>query len=132
MRLRFLALPALLPAVVWLGASTAAGGPKSVKIVAACDSANHPTVQPLRRDMKRQDHVEWTEPAHKANAWMITPKDQEDWPFADTIRGDQQHSASSATPAPSAPAGHPFGYEVTIYCANGTTQHIDPIIIIGN
>ncbi len=131
MRLRSMAVPFVVPVVFMLGVATVARAPKDVTITAACNTSGNPDVQPQRRDMTRADHVEWREPSGRASSWMITPKDTANWPFADTIRGNQETPAATAIPAPSAPANHDFGYDVTIYCADGTVQHVDPIIVIG-
>ena len=133
MRLRSLMVPALLPAALWLGVSTATGGPKSVHIVSDCNSSESPAVNPSAPvHMNHQDYVVWDEPPGRADSWMITPKDAEKWPFPDTIRGDKQHPADSGRPAASAPVNDTVSYTVTIFCKSGTTQHIDPIIIIGS
>jgi len=132
MRLHSLVLPVAVPVLLVLGAaSVARRAPKAVTITAACNPSGNPDVQPQRRDMTRQDHVEWREPSGRATAWTITPKDPADWPFADTLRGDQETPAATALPAASAPADHPFGYQVRITCADGSTQTIDPDIVIG-
>jgi hypothetical protein len=131
MRLRSIALPVFVPVVFAIGVSTVTmRDPQGVNIVAACNPSGNPSVQPLKREMKRADHVEWRESAKKATSWMITPKDPANWPFADTIRGNQNSPANSLTPAAGAPAGVPFGYEVTIFCTDGRVQHIDPEIVI--
>ena len=86
--------------------------------------------------MARQDHVEWQEQTGRATAWMITPKDRERWPFADTIRGSQETPAATGLPVTtgllaSARDSVHLQYDVTITCQDGRTQHIDPEIVIG-
>ncbi len=132
MRLRSLVLPAFFPALLWLGSRAAPGKPKAVHIVSDCDSAGNPAVHPSAPvHMKHQDWVVWDEPAHKASSWTIAPKNEKKWPFPNPITGNQKHPANSGKPAASTPANDTVGYNVTIECKDGTTQHIDPIIIIG-
>jgi len=132
MRLRSLVLPFTAMSTLALVAFTLPREPKGVQIVAACNASGNLDVQPQRRDMSRQDHVEWREQSGRAVSWMITPKDPENWPFADTIRGNQTTPASTGLPETSAPAAVPFAYSVTITCSDGSMQTIDPDIMIGN
>jgi hypothetical protein len=119
-------------ATLALVAFTLPRDPKGVQIVAACNASGNLAVRPQRRDMSRQDHVEWREQSGRAVSWMITPKDPENWPFADTIRGNQAAPASTGLPDPSARDSVPFGYTVTITCRDQSIQTIDPDIMIGN
>jgi len=110
--------------------------PQPVRIVAACNPSENPRVEPQSRSMARQDNVEWREETGRATAWMITPKDPERWPFADTIRGNQETLAATGLPVTtgllaSARDSVRVQYDVTITCQDGTTQRIDPEIVIG-
>lgn len=132
MRRRVLAFLVAVPLALALAAAAWPRAPKAVTITGACTPSGNADVRPRRRDMTRLDHVEWREPTRRAASWMITPKDPADWPFADTIRGNQTTPAATALPPSTAAAGHPFAYEVTITCQDGRTQVIDPEIVIGN
>jgi hypothetical protein len=129
---RVLALLVAVPLALAIAAAARPRAPKAVTITAACNPSGNPNVRPQRRDMKRQDHVEWREPSGRARSWIITPKDPSDWPFADTIRSDESRRAATALPPADAAIDHVFAYEVTITCEDGTTQKIDPEIVIGN
>ncbi len=106
--------------------------PRFATITAACTPANNPQVRPPRIEMSRADHVEWREPSGRAVEWVISPKDPEDWPFAhDSYTGTRDGPAVTPQPRADAVADHPYAYEVTITCADGSTQVIDPDIVIG-
>jgi hypothetical protein len=80
--------------------------------------------------MTHADNVEWREPSGRAVSWIITPKDTLRWPFPGSIGGNQQAPADSGAPTAGAAAGT-YGYNVTLTCVDGSTQVIDPDIIIG-
>ena len=136
MRRRALAVLVTVPLVLAVAASARPRAPRTVRIVAACNPSENPRVEPESRSMARQDHVEWQEQTGRATAWMITPKDAERWPFADTIRGSQDMPAATDSPSTtgllaSARDSVRYQYDVTITCQDGTIQHIDPEIVIG-
>jgi hypothetical protein len=137
MRRRALTLLVAVPLVLAVAASARPRLPRAVRIVAACNPSENPRVEPQSRSMARQDNVEWREETERATAWMITPKDRERWPFADTIRGNQDAPAATGLPTTttgllaSARDSVRYQYDVTITCQDGTVQHIDPEIVIG-
>ena len=131
MRVRFLLLPTLVVAVAFTGPGPdAPRDPKFATIAGACTPAENPSVQPAQVLMTRADNVEWREPSGRATSWVITPKDAERWPFPSSIGGTPQGPANSGAPAAGAAAGV-YSYNVTITCGDGSTQVIDPDIIIG-
>jgi hypothetical protein len=82
--------------------------------------------------MGRQDSVVWREPSGRARSWTITPKDTTDWLFEQrAFAGSQESPAVTPRPRPDALENHPYAYRVSIVCADGTTQDVDPDIIIG-
>jgi hypothetical protein len=128
MRGRFLLPAFLIVAVGFVGADLdAPRAPKYATITAACTPGS-PSVEPHTVQMSRADNVEWREPSGRAISWTITPKDPARWPFGAEIRGNQQAPANSGTPG----ATGTYSYNVTIQCADGSTQVIDPDIIIGD
>jgi hypothetical protein len=131
MRRRSLALVVAVPLAFALAAAARPRAPHAARIVAACNPSGNAHVEPERVNMKRQDHVEWREQTGRATAWVITPKDPDAWPFADTIRGNQDAPAATALPADDAEEDLVYEYMVTITCRDGSTQVIDPEIVIG-
>lgn len=127
-----LLLPALL--VVSVGFTVpdrdAPRAPKYATITAACNPSGNPGVEPAQVLMTHADNVEWREPSGRAVSWIITPKDTLRWPFPGSIGGNQQAPADSGAPTAGAAAGT-YGYNVTLTCVDGSTQVIDPDIIIG-
>jgi hypothetical protein len=83
--------------------------------------------------MRRADNVRWTENSGRATSWEIVPKDTLDWPFASrSIVGTPEAPADSGTPVSQAQQDHVYSYAVHIHCTDGSTQTIDPEIIIGD
>ena len=102
--------------------------PRVVNIVAACTGGS-PRVEPSQVRINFADNVEWRATG-QVTSFAITPKDTERWPFPRNIAGNPQTPASSGLP----PTGTPVGtylYYVVISCPDGSTQVIDPEIIIG-
>ena len=131
MRGRFLLLSSLVAAVAFTApGEDAPRDPKFATIAGACTPSENPSVQPAQVLMTRSDNVEWREPSGRAASWAITPKDPQRWPFAGSIGGNQQSPANSGAPTEGAALGV-YSYNVTITCADGSTQVIDPDIIIG-
>ncbi len=107
--------------------------PRFATVTAACTPGENPQVQPNRVLMTRADHVEWREPSGRATQWVISAKDPEDWPFpAASYTGTQEVPATTPTPRQDALQDHPYAYNVTISCSDGSTQTIDPEIVIGD
>ena len=130
---------ALVPLVALVVAGFARSGdeappePRFATITAACNPSDNAQVQPNRVLMRRVDHVEWREPSGRAAAWVISPKDPADWPFPQaSYAGTQAAPAVTPTPRPDALIDHPYAYNVTITCVDGSTEVIDPDIIIGD
>ena len=135
MRLRVTTLPllALLAVSAALAIHDAVTRvPKQANITAACNPSGNPSVNPQRIDMLRVDHVEWRSVSPGAVAWTITPKDPANWPWAEaSFTGTPDAPAVTPQPLPGALLNHLYSYNVTVVCRNGTTQLIDPDIIIG-
>lgn len=107
--------------------------PRFATITGACNEGENPQVQPNRVLMSRADHVEWREPSGRATQWVISPKDPEDWLFPEaSYTGTQEAPATTPSPREDALADHPYGYNVTITCSDGSTEVIDPEIVIGD
>lgn len=135
MRLRVAALPVLVilaaPALLALR-TDGRPAPKQANITAACTPGGNPGVNPPSIAMRRADHIVWGSVSPKAVAWTITPKDTLDWPFAAmSFTGTPTAPAVTPQPLPGAVLHHAYGYNVTVVCADGTSQLIDPDIIIG-
>ncbi|MCG6955700.1 MAG: hypothetical protein LJF04_06885 [Gemmatimonadetes bacterium] len=106
--------------------------PQQAQITAACTPGSTPQVTPATVAMARTDIVQWRSVSSGATSWTITPKDTTDWLFAvDSITGNPEEPATSPEPLESAAAGHPYRYMVTITCSDGSSQVIDPDIVIG-
>lgn len=136
MRLRVLALP-LVAAVALTALADApepiSRVPRQASVTAACTPGGNPGVNPPSIAMARADHIEWRSASPAAVRWVITPKDPNNWPFAQqSFTGTPEAPAVTPQPLPSAIANHPYAYNVTVTCADGTTQLIDPDIIIGD
>ena len=133
MRLRALSL-SLVPVLVVTVAAVRAPAfrtPHRADITAACTPDKKPFVTPPSISMKRADIVEWRSVSPKADSWTITPKDPGDWPWKEgSFSGNRDTTAVTPPPLPSARTDHPYRYEVRIRCDDGTTQTIDPDIII--
>jgi len=137
MRLRVLALP-VLAAVAFAAAprdteSPVDRAPVPANIIGACSPGASPSVRPPSIAMRRIDNIEWRSGSPGATSWTITPKNPQDWPFAQqSFTGTGDGAAVTPQPLTSAVANHPYAYNVTITCADGSTQVIDPDIIIGD
>ena len=139
MRLRAIAMPlvAVLAAASLLQPQPGSEGdavrvPKQANITAACNPQRNGAVNPERIDMTRLDHVEWRSVSPKAVSFTITPKDPGNWPWAETsFSGTADSAAVTPAPLPSAQLNHPYAYNVTVRCDDGSTEVIDPDIIIG-
>ena len=106
--------------------------PKFASITGACNASGSPQVQPGRIQMLRADNVVWREPSGRAASFTIEPKNPQDWAFAQaSFTGTPQQPATTPPPSPNAVAGHPYAYKVTIRCSDGSTQVIDPDLVIG-
>ncbi|HKJ01401.1 MAG TPA: hypothetical protein VJ997_03070 [Longimicrobiales bacterium] len=125
-------LPALVVASLGVmgSAADAPRAPQFVNIVAACNPSGNQRVEPSQVRIKFADNVVWRVVGNRAASFTITPKDVERWPFRRDIGGNQTTSANSGSPAAGTAAGT-YGYNVNITCADGSTQLIDPDIIIG-
>lgn len=130
MRARFF-LPAFVAAAVGFTgpADNAPRDPRFVNIVAACNPSGNAHVEPQQIRIGFADNVVWRVTGPVAS-FSIGPKDAERWPFAGSISGNPETPASSSTPVSGARPGT-YGYNVYIQCADGTSQTIDPDIIIG-
>lgn len=107
--------------------------PQKAHVAAACTPHKTPFVKPDPIRIKRTENVEWLPDVSspKATSWTIAPKDTVDWLFSQrTFAGTPKTPATTPTPLSSAKAGHAYQYVVTIVCKDGTTQTIDPDIII--
>ena len=135
MRLRVVTLPVLLllaTSAVWAHRPDARRVPKQANITAACTPGGNPGVNPPSIAMTRADHIEWGSVSPRAVSWTITPKDPDDWPFeAESFTGTPGSPAVTPNPLPGALLNHAYGYNVTVVCRDGTSQVIDPDIIIG-
>jgi hypothetical protein len=137
MRLRVVTLPVLLILIGVLASARRADAvrePRYANIVAACTGAPNDTarVEPPSIAMKRADHVQWRSRSPNADSFAVTPKNPDDWPFAElSFKGTRSAPAVTPEPLPTAILGHAYRYDVTVFCRNGTTQTIDPDIIIG-
>lgn len=136
MRLRVLALPVLAAGslAAWAsGSESILREPKHATITAACNPSGNPQVRPPSIAMSRADHIEWRSNSPRVTSWTISPKDPDDWPFAQpSFTGTREAPAVTPQPLASATANHPYAYNVAITCEDGTTQLIDPDIIIGD
>ena len=132
---RLLVLPAVLLAAAGFVASgdEAPRDPQLANIVGACSPSENGAVQPPVIRMRRIDNVVWRSASPNVASWVITPKEAGDWPFAAAFHaGNQQAGADSGLPTEGAEAERAYRYNVTITCANGSTEVIDPEIIIGD
>jgi hypothetical protein len=135
MRLRVLTLPALLALAVgfYPGADDAPPVPRYANITAACNPSGNPSVNPARINMNRVDHIEWRAQSPRVASFTISPKDPANWPFAQaSFSGTGEAPAVTPSPVAGARANHSYAYNVTIQCTDGSTQIIDPDIIIGD
>ena len=106
--------------------------PRFANIVAACTPGSTPQVQPQRVVMSRQDSVVWRVTSGQASSWTITPKDPQNWLFDQTtFTGTPASPAVTRRPSPDAVEGRPYAYNVSISCPDGSSQLIDPDIVIG-
>ena len=106
--------------------------PQFANITGACTPANNPQVQPARIGMTRQDNIVWRVNGQLASSFVISPKDPENWLFDQlSFTGTPAQPATTPSPRASALPNHPYAYMVTINCADGSTQVIDPDIVIG-
>lgn len=106
--------------------------PQFANIVAACTPGATPQVQPQRVTMTRQDNVIWRVTSGQAASWTISPKNPSDWLFAQaSFTGTPENPATTPQPRAEALANHPYAYNVSITCADGSVQVIDPDIVIG-
>ena len=127
-------IPVLALAVVGFGRadSDVAFDPQFANIAGACTPGNNPQVQPVRVTMTRQDNIVWRVLGQRATSFTITPKDPANWLFDQaSFTGTPAAPATTPSPRASALPNHPYAYNVTIQCADGTTQLIDPDIVIG-
>lgn len=134
MRLRVIALPVLAASVLALASGDdETRVPRHANITAACNPGGNPSVNPSRIDMTRVDHVEWRSVSPRATQWVIYPKDPADWPWEQqSFTGTPEAPAVTPQPLPSAQANHVYRYNVRVTCADGSTQIIDPDIVIGD
>jgi len=103
-----------------------------VNIVAACTPGDNPSVQPQLIRMNRIDNISWRLASGQATGYTITPKNPQNWPFAQvSISGTPEAPPTSPNPRPEAQNGVVYSYNVTISCPDGSTQLIDPDIVIG-
>jgi len=135
MRLRVMILPLLV--LLTLTAAAANRGrtpraPQEAKVTGACTPSDQARINPPSIAMRRSDNVAWTSASPNATSWTITPKDTLDWPFAArTFTGTPEAPATTPQPLASAIERHAYRYNVRVQCADGTSQDIDPDIIIG-
>lgn len=136
MRLHVLVLPvavvlATLPASA--PDSPTAPVPRQAFITGACNPSENPAVNPPRIDMARVDHIEWRTQSPQVASFTITPKVPENWPFAaQSFAGTRDTPAVTPQPLPTALLNHTYSYNVILLCSDGSTQVIDPDIIIGS
>jgi len=135
MRLRIVTLPVVMfltLAALWAGGPDARRVPKQANITAACTPGDNPGVHPPSIAMKRADHIVWGSVSPGAVSWTITPKDPANWPWSEmSFTGTPEAPAVTPQPLPGALANHVYSYNVTVVCRDGTSQLIDPDIIIG-
>ena len=132
-RLLYVLLPvALITAAGFAGRDSEVRDPRFANIVATCGPIAEPAVVPPRVFMSRADSVVWRVTGGRATSWTITPKDEDDWLFDQTsFTGTPESPAVTRRPRAEALPDHPYAYEVRITCPDGTTQLIDPDIVIG-
>ena len=135
MRLRVFAVPVILLVTVsapWGTHREMRRDPKEANITAACTPGDNPGVNPPTIAMKRADHIVWGSVSPRAVSWTITPKDPSNWPFAEqSFTGTPDAPAVTPPPLASAILNHAYSYNVTVVCSDGSSQVIDPDIIIG-
>lgn len=135
MRLRVLVLPALVAsalAAVLGGADEILRDPKYATITNACTPNRAPDVNPPTIHMTKADHIEWRAASPQVTSWTIRPVDPAHWPFAEpSFSGGGERAAVTPTPLADAAEGVPYAYLVEVTCADGTSDDIDPDIIIG-
>lgn len=132
-------LPALaLPLILLLGAVSASERtaqtppPQRANITAVCNGSGNGAVNPPRINMRRAEHIEWSANSPQVASFTITPKVAENWPFAAmSFSGTPQAPAVTPQPLATALENHPYAYNVTVLCTDGTVEVIDPDIIIG-
>jgi hypothetical protein len=135
MRLRVMILPLLV--LLTLTAAAAHRGrtpraPQEAKVTGACNASDQARINPPSIAMRRSDNVVWTSSSPQATSWTVTPKDTLDWPWTQrSFTGTPATPATTPQPLPSAIEKHPYRYNVLVRCADGSTQNIDPDIIIG-
>lgn len=135
MRLSVLALPlaVLLGAGVHPEHTTQTPQPHPAVITGACTPGGNGAVNPPRINMRRADHISWSTNSALVASFTITPKEAGNWPFeAAAFAGTRSSPAVTPQPLPSALENHPYAYNVTVVCTNGTVEVIDPDIIIGS
>lgn len=127
-----LVLPVLLVAAVGFAgpAADAPREPRFVNIVAACNPSGSPHVEPHQVRIQFADNVVWRANGGRVASFSIGPKDPQLWPFSGDISGNPQAPASSSAPVGGTQPGT-YSYNVYIQCADGSSQTIDPDIIIG-
>jgi hypothetical protein len=107
--------------------------PRFVNIAGACNPNETGAVQPPSIRIRRLDNVVWRSVSPNAASWVITPKVAGDWPFATPAHaGSPQTDADSGLPVEGAQAERPYRYNVTVTCADGSQEVIDPEIVIGD
>lgn len=135
MRLRVLALPlaVLLGTSAPTGHPVQAPQPQRATITGVCTPGGSGAVNPQRINMRRADHIAWSTNAAQVVSFTITPKEEGNWPFeASAFAGTRFNPAVTPQPLASARENHPYAYNVTVLCADGTVEVIDPDIIIGS
>ena len=106
--------------------------PQQANVTSACTPGAQAQVTPATIAMKRTDNVVWGSVSPNAVSWTIAPKDTLDWPWTQsTFTGTPEAVATTPEPLASAKVNHPYRYKVTVACEDGTTQVIDPDVIIG-
>lgn len=135
MRLSVLALP--LAVLLGAGAhpehTTQTPPPQRANITAVCNGSGNGAVNPPRINMRRAEHIEWSANSPQVASFTITPKEAGNWPFeAAAFAGTRSSPAVTPQPLPSALENHPYAYNVTVICTDGTVEVIDPDIIIGS
>jgi len=135
MRLRVLTLPVatlLSATALTVHRAPTPRVPQQAQITAACTSGTTPKVTPATIALARADNIQWRSVSPGATSWTITPKDPKNWLFAVTsITGSPQSPATSPQPLQSAVAGYHYRYMVRITCSDGSSQVIDPDIVVG-
>lgn len=124
---------ALISAAGFASRDSEVRDPRFANIVGTCGpAAAEPAVVPPRVFMSRADSVVWRVTGGGATSWTITPKDPEDWLFDQTsFTGTPESPAVTRRPREEALPDHPYAYNVSVTCPDGTTQLIDPDIVIG-